>query len=157
MIASGVPYRRVVVPRCFSILIIQHGVQRHLERDAYAALILFIQAQRGGQPAARAFAAYHDLIAANAQFPRMLFQINQRVMAIQQRRRVGSLNGQPIVGRYHHRAVLFDQVFGSRYIDHARHAGDIAAAVNPQYAGTAGCITGHIWAKNEQLHRMTIR
>lgn len=67
VIAAGVPYRRVVVPGGFGILVVQHGVEGHLKGDMYAANVLFIHAQRRGQSAAGALAAHHDLIVAHTQ------------------------------------------------------------------------------------------
>lgn len=111
VIAAGVLYRRVVIPGGFGILVVQHGVEGHLKGDMHAANVLFIHAQRCGQSAVGAFIAHHDLITAHTQLRRMRFQIGERVVAVQQSRRVGSYSGQTIIRTNDNRTIFFTRFF----------------------------------------------
>ncbi len=79
----------MVVAGGFGVAVVEHGVERHLEGDVYRALVPRTDADGGAQPAARAFAADHELICSHAERCGICFQIEERRIAVIERGRVG--------------------------------------------------------------------
>ena len=92
-------------------------------------------AQRRCQATACALTAHHDLAVVDAELRGVLLYPAKSAVAVLQRRRVGRFVGQTVADAHHHRVVLFHQRQLTGEIGHFRHAGSIAAAVNPENAG----------------------
>src|SRR3546814_5279032 len=85
----GGPDRRVAVTRRLAVhAIVDHRIQRDLERDVHVAAIASQQCQCRRQPTAGTHAGHRQLIIAHAEFAGMRLQPQQRVVAIIERRRI---------------------------------------------------------------------
>ena len=134
MVAARIPHSAAVVARRFRIAVVEHGVERHLKRDADLAFVPRADADGGAQPAACALTADHELIAADAERRGVRFQVKERGIAVVDRGRVGGFRRQPVSRRQHDCAKFLDEVNCAGGVYHFFHPCDVSAAVQPQNA-----------------------
>ena len=146
-VPACVPDLAVVVAGTFRVPVVQHRVERHLERYVDLSRVPRADADGGAKPASGTFTSYHDLIVPHAQRARIFLQIAQRGVTIVRRSRIGGAESQPITRRHHHRAVVFDQIDCPRHMHHLLHPGDVTAAVNPEDACRLLCAV--LWRENQ--------
>ena len=136
VVALGVPDFVVVVAGRLRIAVVQHGIERHLVRDLDLPAVPRQDAERRGQPAARALAADEDLVGADAEFVGVFDHPLQCGVAVFDGGRVWVFVGEPVPRRHDHRAVFLDQLLGPPDpLGHGFHPGDIPPAVQPQDPG----------------------
>lgn len=121
MVRPRVPHRRVVVAGRGGVLVVEHGVQGHLEGDADLAEVAGEQAGGHRQAAARALPAHHDLGVVEAQILGVGLQVEQRRVAVLEVGGEGALQRAAVLGHHHDGAELVHQAAQARASMMARY------------------------------------
>ena len=132
MVLPGVPHPPVVITRALGIAIIQHRIERHLERNVHLARVSGSDADRRAQTTACALPSNHQLIRPDSKLSRMLLQKKKRLIAIVQCCRIGREWSKPVPRRHNHCAELLHQIHCPRAVHQLFHSGDVSAAMNPK-------------------------